>query len=334
MFKQARLKLTLWYLLIIMIISLSFSGLIYQLVNMEINRFADSQRFRIERRLQDFDNLAPRPPIIIDDDLIAESQKRLLINLAFIDGIIFVLSGSLSYLLAGRTLRPIQKMTEEQKRFISDASHELKTPLTGLKALFEVSLRDKKLNLSEAKNVIKEGISQTNQLQLLSESLLKLNYLDGSSSLNLQPISIKKIMTETVNKIKAKADFRRIKIKTKTVSGEINADQQKIEELILILLDNAIKYSPKSSQIKFSASRTNKTVILKVVDQGIGISENDLPHIFDRFYQADNARTKGSGSGYGLGLCIAQIIVRQHRGQIKVKSLEGKGSEFKVILPV
>lgn len=334
MFKTARLKLTLWYLLIIMAISLLFSGLIYKLINIEINRFADSQRFRIERRLQDFDNLIPRPPIIVDDDLIAESRKRLLLNLAFINGTIFILSGSLSYLLAGHTLRPIQKMTEDQKRFISDASHELKTPLTGLKTLFEVSLRDKNLKLLEAKNVIKEGISQTNQLQLLSESLLKLNYLDSSSSLNLQAISINKMMTESVKKIKSKADFRKIKIKTKTVSSKINVDHQKIEELFLILLDNAIKYSPKNRQIVFTAQRINKNIIFKVIDQGIGISPKDLPHIFDRFYQADNARTKGSSSGYGLGLCIAQIIVKQHRGLIKVSSLLGKGSEFKVILPL
>ena len=114
MFKQARLKLTIWYLLIIMVISLSFSGLIYKLINLEINRFAHSQRFRIERRFQNFDN--PGPPLpIIDDDLIVESQKRLLINLTVINGAILVVSGSLSYFLAGRTLRPIQKMTEEQK---------------------------------------------------------------------------------------------------------------------------------------------------------------------------------------------------------------------------
>ncbi len=334
MFKQARLKLTIWYLLIIMVISLSFSGLIYQLINMEINRFANSQRFRIERRLQDFDQIMPKPSIVVDSDLITDSQKRLLQNLTLINGFIFILSGSLSYLLAGRTLRPIQKMTEEQKRFISDASHELKTPLTGLKSLFEVSLRDKKINLAEAKNVIKEGLSQTNQLQLLSDSLLELNYLSSSSSLSQESISIKKIMTETVKKIKPKADFKKIIIKTKTVSGEITVDHQKIEELFLILLDNAIKYSPESRPIKFMAHKANKNIIFKVIDQGIGISKKDLPFIFDRFYQADNARTKGSNSGYGLGLCIAKTIVKQHQGQIKVNSLLGRGSEFQIILPI
>ncbi len=332
MFKQARLKLTIWYLLIITIISLSFSALIYKLISLEINRFAYSQRFRIEQRFQNFDHPVPPPPLI-DDDLIVESQKRLLINLTIINGVILVVSGSLSYFLAGQTLRPIQQMTEEQKRFISDASHELKTPLTGLKTLFEVSLRDKNLKLIEAKNVIKKGLTQTNQLQLLSESLLELNYLDSVVSLNLQSVSVKKIINEAVKKIKPKADSKKIEIKTKAVADKVKVDQSKIEELVLILLDNAIKYSPQSSQIKLTATKTDKNIILKVIDQGRGISESDLPHIFDRFYQANQARTKNSSSGYGLGLCIAKTIVKQHHGQIEVKSRLNKGSEFKVVLP-
>jgi len=163
MFKTARLKLTAWYLLIIMIISLSFSGLIYRLIDTEMNRFANSQRNRFERKL----DLPPSTPrvIFVDDDLIAESRRRLLINLLMINGVILVVSGSLSYFLAGKTLSPIQKMSEDQNRFISDASHELRTPLTALKSLFEVSLRDPKLDLSESKKVIATGILQANKLK-------------------------------------------------------------------------------------------------------------------------------------------------------------------------
>ncbi|MDD4027243.1 MAG: HAMP domain-containing sensor histidine kinase [Candidatus Shapirobacteria bacterium] len=336
MFKQARLKLTAWYLLIIMIISFSFSVLIYQLISLEINRFANSQRNRIERRIfpSNQNQLLP-PNISIDDDLIVESQQRLLVNLAIINGVIFLISGSLSYFLAGKTLSPIQKMTEDQKQFISDASHELKTPITALKLMLEVSLRDPKLDLKESKKVLTNAVLATNQLKNLSDSLLELNNLNNNgSSLQFKPISIKELMFESVNKIKPKADNKKITIKINFIKDKITVDNQKIEELFLILLDNAIKYSPKFSQIKFIAQKTNKKVIFKIIDQGIGISPKDLPHIFNRFYRADNARTKNNDSGYGLGLSIAQKIVDQHHGFISVKSLPEQGTTFKVVLPL
>ncbi|MFA7676438.1 MAG: HAMP domain-containing sensor histidine kinase, partial [Candidatus Shapirobacteria bacterium] len=275
MFKQARLKLTAWYLLIIMIISFSFSVLIYQLISLEINRFANSQRNRIERRIfpSNQNQLLP-PNISIDDDLIVESQQRLLVNLAIINGVIFLISGSLSYFLAGKTLSPIQKMTEYQKQFISDASHELKTPITALKLMLEVSLRDPKLDLKESKKVLTNAVLATNQLKNLSDSLLELNNLNNNgSSLQFKPISIKELMFESVNKIKPKADNKKITIKINFIKDKITVDNQKIEELFLILLDNAIKYSPKFSQIKFIAQKTNKKVIFKIIDQGIGISQ-------------------------------------------------------------
>lgn len=336
MFHQARLKLTAWYLLIIMVISFSFSALIYQLISTEINHFANSQKTRIERRLVPINQNPPFPPIIlIDDDLISESQNRLLINLIIINGVIFIISGSLSYFLAGLTLSPIQKMTEDQKRFISDASHELKTPITALKAMLEVSLRDPKLNLNESKKVLTDAVFATNQLKTLSDSLLELNHLnDNGSSLNFQPISIKKLMVESVKKIKPKADKKKITIKSLPIIGNIIVDNQKIEELFLILLDNAIKYSPKSSTIKFIAIQKDKHLIIKIIDQGIGISSKDLPHIFDRFYRADNARTKNNASGYGIGLSIAQKIVDQHHGKITVNSQLNSGSQFIISLPI
>jgi len=315
-----------------MVISISFSALIYQLISSEINRFADSQRNRFEKQF--IINNNPRPPqIIIDDDLIAESKQRLLVNLLIINGFIILTSGSLSYFLAGRTLRPIQKMTEDQKQFISDASHELKTPITSLKTMLEVSLRDPNLNLIESKKVLADSIYATNQLKTLSDSLLELNHLKSNgSSFKLESVSIKNLMSEAIKKISAAAADKKIIIKIKTIEGKITVDSQKIEELFLIILDNALKYSPKDSQIKFIAFKTRKNVIFKIIDQGIGISNKDLPHIFDRFYRADNARTKNGTSGYGLGLSIAKKIVEQHHGSISVQSTLKQGSIFKIIL--
>ncbi|MFA6184626.1 MAG: HAMP domain-containing sensor histidine kinase [Candidatus Shapirobacteria bacterium] len=333
MFKQARLKLTGWYLLIIMVISFSFSALIYQISSMEIIHFAESQRIRIERRINSsYPNLPP-PPMLVDTDLIIESQQRLLTNLTVINFFILLISGTLSYFLAGRTLRPIQKMTEDQKQFISDASHELRTPITALKAMLEVSLRDPKLSLDESKKVLTDAIYSTNQLKTLSDSLLELNQFNNKSALNLNPFSIKNLMSESVKKIKPKADKKQIVIKYNPINGQINIDIQKIEELFLILLDNAIKYSSKSSQIKFIALKTRKNIIFKIIDHGIGISQKDLPHIFDRFYRADNARTKNGAQGYGLGLSIAKKIVESHGGKLEVDSKLNNGATFVIYLP-
>jgi signal transduction histidine kinase len=316
-----------------MVISFSFSVLIYKISSLEIVHFADSQRNRIERQFYSDPNIPPHPTVLVDD-LIAESQQNLLVNLIIINSVILVISGSLSYFLAGRTLRPIQKMTEDQKRFISDASHELKTPITALKTMFEVSLRDPNLNLIESKKVLNDAVFATNQLKTLSDSLLELNHLNNNgSSFIFQITSIKNLMSESVKKIKPEANKKKITINLKSINDQINVDGQKIQELFLIILDNAIKYSPKSSEINFIAFKKDKKVIFKIKDQGIGISEKDLPHIFDRFYRADNARTKDNASGYGLGLSIAQKIVQQHRGSINVESIPEKGSTFKIILP-
>lgn len=334
MFKQARLKLTAWYLLIIMVISFSFSVLIYQISSIEIIRFADSQKKRFERQFYTNNAFVPPRPSINIDDLITNSQRNLLNNLLIINSVILVLSGSLSYFLAGRTLSPIQKMTEDQKQFISDASHELKTPITALKAMLEVSLRDKNLNLDESKKVLTTAIYSTNQLKTLSDSLLELNHFNNNgSTLNLNSILIKDLMTASIQKIKPKADKKHITINLKTITGKINVDPQKIEELFLIILDNAIKYSPKESQIKFIASATKKNIIFQIIDQGMGISEKDLPHIFDRFYRADNARTKNGVGGYGLGLSIAKKITESHGGKIEVNSKINNGTTFVVSLP-
>ena len=315
-----------------MIISASFSVLIYQLINTEINRFADSQRNRIEHRLVIQPN---SPPIIlIDEDLLNESHNRLLISLLIINSVILVVSGSLSYVLAGKTLKPIQKMTEDQRRFISDASHELRTPITAMKSLFEVSLRDKNLDLKEAKSVINSGIEQSDRLKNLSDSLLELSRLEVNHIQNqFQSISLKKTIFESVSQIKSKADEKNIKIITKIPPSKVFGDPNRLTELFVIFLDNAIKYSNPNTKIKVISEIKNKQLIIKIIDQGIGIDKKDLPYIFDRFYQSNSARTKKDNSGYGLGLSIAKKIIEAHSGKVEVNSKLNYGTKFIIHLP-
>jgi len=335
MFHKARLKLTAWYLLIITIISFSFSLLIYQLINTEINRFANSQRRRFENNLiLENPNRLSSSRLIVDQDLINESRQRLLINLISINGVIIVVSGILSYLLAGRTLSPIQKMTKDQKRFISDASHELKTPITALKSLFEVSLRDKKINLSEAKKTIKNGLSQTNNLQHLSNSLLKIAALENNHlNTNFSYIPLKKVIDQSLSQLQNKAESKKIKITTRLNSEKIYGDQTKLVELFTIFIDNAIKYSPRNTQIKITSQIKNNKLLVKVIDQGIGISKEHLPYIFNRFYQINPSRSKNDLQGYGLGLSIANNIVQAHQIKVEVVSKKDKGTTFNIFFP-
>lgn len=337
MFKQARLKLTLWYVIIISIISFFFSFLIYSLINNEITRFANSQRNRFERQfIVQNPNLPPQPIFTtVDQDLIKESRQRLQLSLLIINGIIIIISGSFSYFLAGITLKPIQKMSDDQRRFISDASHELRTPITAIKSLFEVTLRDKKLSLKEAKKAINSGIEQSDRLKNLSDSLLELSRLEiNHIESQFQILPLKKIISESISQIKPKADIKNIKMISHLSPSKVFGDQTRLIELFTIFFDNAIKYSHNNTDIKIISKTIGKKNIIKIIDHGIGINQKDLPKIFDRFYQADNARTKTDNSGYGLGLSIAQKIVKAHHGSIKVSSQPNIGTKFIINLPL
>lgn len=313
MFKHARLQLTLWYLLIIMLVSLVFSIAIYSLVSVEIDRFASRGSMR-------------RPDIKFDIEFVNESKQHLLVQLLYQNLIILLVSGSLSYFLSGKTLKPIAKVFDDQKIFISDASHELKTPLTALKSTFEVALRDKKLNLIEAKNNLKIGINEVDKLTNLTNSMLRLSHLENGNGQQHLSINLKDILNKAVIRLSAKALAKNIKIINKVKNISIIGDPASIEELFEIIIDNAIKYSNKSSLKIYSI---NNKIFIK--DSGLGISKKDLPHIFDRFYRANNARTKSEEGGYGLGLPIAKKIMDKQGGKIILDSKLNMGTTVQLI---
>lgn len=335
MFHSARLKLTAWYLLILMFISMSFSLIIYRGISNEIDRFSQSQRLRIERRLQENNYFPQHSPIrFIDPDLIEETKHRLIFILIFINSGIFFIVGSLSYFLAGKTLSPIQEMVEEQNRFISDASHELRTPLTALKSSLEVNLRDKNLTIENAKKTMSESIEDINDLQRLSDSLLNLSqYQKPFFSVNIKDISLNVCINEAVKKLTSLAKQKQITIKKNVEEINIKGIKDDLINLFVIVLDNAIKYSPKKTSIKIITKKINNQIIIEIKDQGISIEKKDLPFIFDRFFRADQSRSKEKVVGYGLGLSIAKKIVLNHHGKISVTSQVDKGSIFTINFP-
>lgn len=310
-----------------MMISLSFSAVIYNMLIREVDRFARIQRIRIDSGAI----ILPGPPLI-DESVFEEARSRILINILAANGTILIISGGLGYFLAGKTLNPIQEMMDEQNRFISDASHELRTPLTALKSSMEVYLRDKQQTLPDARELITGGLEEVNQMQVLSDSMLRLTqYQKPQEHLKIQRFPISTAVNDAIKKIEPMAKVKNISIKDNSSNGEMTGYKNAVTELITILLDNAVKYSPEKSTVTVTSEKRDGTAKIEVKDEGIGIRKEDIPHLFDRFFRADTARSKSETSGYGLGLAIAKKIVDNHHGSIAVKSEEGKGSSFTVI---
>ncbi len=315
MFKDARIKLTAWYLAIIMVISLSFSGVIYFGVNRELTRIENFQRTRIQGIIRGF----PVPievSSIPDSDAINEARLRIILILGFIDLSILILSGFGGYFLAGQTLDPIAKMVDEQKDFVSNASHELRTPLTSLKTEIEVGLRDKRLSANAARNLLESNLEDVNKMQKLSNYLLALNRYESGREILMSKVDLKTVALKAIGKKNVKTDLKK---------SSVTGNEDSLVELVSLLLDNAFKYG-KNKGVEV---RTKSGGVIEVIDHGVGISKADLPHIFDRFYRSDKSR---GTDGYGLGLSIAKSIVDFHKGKISVESTVNKGTAFRVIL--
>lgn len=337
MFNKARMTLTLWYLLIIMTISISFSVVIYRSATFEIQRALSFQRFRIEN--PESESLFPpfsRRIIFFDPQVLEESKRRIGNGLFLINAVILITSGTAGYFLAGKTLKPIKEMVDDQNRFISDASHELRTPLTSLITETEVSLREKHPNLKSAVATLKDNLEELQDLKKLSDNLLELsNFQQINGSLILETISLSEVIKKTIDKMKPVAKQKNIQINFSNDSNiKVKGNPDKLTELIIILLDNAIKYSPEKSIVEISVKKQKANALIQVIDHGIGIDQDDLGNIFDRFYRSDRSRQKNKQEGYGLGLAIAKKIAETHKGTIEVTSKINEGSAFSISLPL
>lgn len=331
MFKKARIKLTLWYLLIIMAISLSFSALIYGAVNSEFQRRLSAIEYRLDLRGHGMTPPTGQERFFIED--LNEARIRVFFILLYTNGFIFGFSAIAGYFLAGKTLRPIEWTMNEQKQFIADASHELKTPLTSLQTSIEVTLRNKKLTLREAKSALKDNLDDIARLTNLTKGLLTLtSYQQNEDNVHFTTVDVGEVVNNVKDKLNPIAKNKRIKIEVEETHAVMKADRDSLEKLFTILVDNAIKYSEKDGRINITLTTKGKHIVIKVKDNGIGIAKEEIPEIFNRFYQTDPARS--GHDGFGLGLAIAKQIVDLHKGKISVISKIGKGSTFTVTLPI
>jgi signal transduction histidine kinase len=328
MFESATLKLTGWYLLIIMIISLIFSGLVFQSASSEVN--ARLEQFG--RRLPaGTDMPSNRQFESIRNAQADEAAHNILINLVYINCLILAAGGVASYLMARRTLQPIQEAHEAESRFVSDASHELRTPLAVMKTELEVALKDPALSSSDMKGLLTSNLEEVNKLTKLSQTLLTLSKMDYGNLVH-EEVPFQHTALSVIDRYDKSRT--RIVVKDHAKPLLLDAHQPSIEELFTVLIDNALKYSPSDSQVKVSLAKRNNKAEFMIINTGKGISEDDLPHIFDRFFRADDARTHGDKTSFGLGLSLAKTIVELHHGELTATSALGKKTTFTILLPI
>ncbi len=226
----------------------------------------------------------------------------------------------------------LEQSYNSQKQFVSDASHELRTPIAVIQGYADMLRRWGK----DDPEVLGEGIEAISQetagMKDLVENLLFLARHDKKTLLlEMASFDAGEMMNEVCREAAMVTPGDRFTLDP-AEGGTIEGDRGMIKQLMRILVDNAVKYSPAGGEIRLGVRMTDDACEMTVTDQGSGIASKDLPHIFERFYRADEARHSESG-GHGLGLSIARIIVVAHGGKIQVKSKPGAGTCFAVILP-
>lgn len=331
MFRSATFQLTMWYLGIVMVISIVFSAVLYQTTTHELGRGLHNETQRIYQQFPVFEgNPALRPGADYDN-----GAHRILLRLIGFNIVVFIGAGWASYWLARRTLEPIEEAHEQQKRFTADVSHELRTPLTALKMESEVALMNDKNGKKELRAVLASNLEEADKLESLINNLLRLTRLEaGELQQQFSPIDSKTVIESAVSQVDKAARDRGVDLQASPKKISLTGDQDSLSQLLVILLDNAIKYSSKGSSVEISASRKGDQAIFKVIDHGSGMGPGTLDHVFDRFYRGENqSRSKADTDGFGLGLSIAKMIADLHDGSITLESQPEKGTTATLSLP-
>lgn len=269
------------------------------------------------------------------NEIVEEELTRLRSGLQWGGLLALILSGSGGWWLTQQSLQPIDRSIRQLKQFTADASHELRNPLTAIKASVEV-MQSHQERFQDADRRKLEAISSAaNQMSQLVDDLLWLARSDRaetpSSSQVIIPIT--ELLEEVIDQYLPQAEQKQIDFKaTELEEASVLGDPFQLKRLFSNLITNALHYTPAGGIVSLSASVEADEVSIQIIDTGIGIAPEHLPYVFDRFWRADAGRARQEG-GSGLGLAIAQAIVQQHDGQITVHSKLGQGSCFRVVLP-
>ncbi len=229
----------------------------------------------------------------------------------------------------------LEQLDNSRNQFVSNASHELKTPLSTMKILIETLLYQDPIDPGMTKEFLGDVNKEIDRLNRIVSDLLTLVNIDsGAMKLKLEDLDIAALMQEQARRLAPLARENGIELECSTGAPlVVNGDPLKLQQVIYNVIDNAIKYTPRGGEVHCTVSRSGKMAVLRIADTGEGIPADDLPHIFDRFYRVDKARSRETG-GTGLGLSIVKQIVLAHGGTITPESTLGKGTTFTIQLPL
>jgi two-component system phosphate regulon sensor histidine kinase PhoR len=231
----------------------------------------------------------------------------------------------------------LKKMDQIRRDFVANVSHELRTPLSILRGYIETLLESPETSWEELSRILKVMERHSKRLDLLAQDLLTLAQLESANpNLQLGDVDLSDLFGEVIRDWEKKLATKHLNVTADVPAGlpPIHADRTRLQEALYNLLDNAVKYSPEHGEIGLASRRRDKQIVLSVSDNGIGVSKEDLPRIFERFYRADKARTAENIRGTGLGLAIVKHVAQLHGGHVEAESELGKGTTIRLVLPI
>ena len=277
--------------------------------------------------------------VVLEVGRSVEPEREALRRLIFIlggggaAGLALALVGG--FFLAGRALRPIGAAMDRQRAFVADASHELRTPLSLIRANAELLQRHSREPVRANMPALNDVIRETDALSTLVSQMLTLTKADAATTpFVFTEVALHDLVEDVGKQVRVLTDKKGLQLDVR-VDGpvRVRGDEMRLRELLLILLDNAIKFTGAAGTVGLTLEADGGKAVVRVTDSGSGIPPEALPHVFDRFYRADKARSRAEG-GAGLGLAIAKWIVEAHRGSIRVDSYPGTGTTFTIELPI
>ena len=343
LFESARLKLTAFYFAILVVFCVVLSFGVRVVTDYELNRGGSAERGAVRQLFQDYYDTNHDPAALTypgdpgdqyfmntQSQDAQETRDRLNRDIFLFDLALLAIGAVLSYWYAGRTLKPIEEAHEQQKRFTSDASHELRTPLASMRLENEVFLRQKTFTEKEARDQIESNLEEVDRLERLASNLLALNQYEHADMAHA-PLNIVDMIAEAVERVGHSKDAKKVAFTQDVTPAKVDVNRESMIELITILLDNAVKYGPKDGAVEIVGVLSDEVYTVTVRDHGPGIAEDDLPHIFERMYRGDKARSS-KVSGHGIGLSLAQQIAGANEATLEAGNAPGGGAIFTLTL--
>ncbi len=311
-FFRARLKLTALYVCVVAVIVFGFSVFLYQSIGRNLIDARDEDFAGPQFHQHFVDNTLPT----VESDLILA------------DLVILVVSAGLSFVFAGKTLKPIQLSHEAQKAFAANASHELRTPLAVMRNDIEVFLRNPSQTKELASGTMQSNLEEVKHMSGIVEDLLLLARSDNQTVSAHESLDMTALAKRMVERMKSIANSKNITLSHVSSSPFlIKGSPTQRERVILNILQNSIDNTLTGGSVDVKIEKEQSQVVLRITDTGRGIAAKDLPNIFKRFYKGDSAK------GTGLGLSIVKEIITEHDGHISIESVEGKGTTVTIRFP-